>query len=117
MILMDEEEPSGLDLTERIMSQCVLMTPELINNNAAPLGPNWLQQNTHRVNNAVLKFASMMGWLNERSERVPEIPFADAERGYLPNTLNKWSMDQTKEGILIWISDKAVRTEFVLTWM
>ena len=113
MVLMDEEEPSGLDLSERIRSQCVLVSPKNFNNTGSPTGPMSI---INTSGNVFLKFASMMAWLNERATRQSEIPFADAERGVLPNMDNKWASESTAEGVLFWISNKTVRTEFVLTW-
>ena len=106
MILTDQDELSDLNLQERIMSQCILVTPEIINNVTGTLSRN-----------AVIKFASIIGWLNRRAIRAADIPFAEAEHGYLPDIVNKWAMEQTSNGILVWISDKEVRTEFVLTWL
>lgn len=90
-----------IDLVAYINSQCIFVSNYLI------FGSNdrW--------------YYEMVDWLDKRAKKWYCIPFADAKRGY-PYVLNftdKWAVNDVKGGLIIWIADKCLRTEFVLTWL
>jgi hypothetical protein len=97
MIPMDEDEPSGLDLVALIKSQCVDMTDVVFR---------------------ASQHFELIEWLKENAgERLEEIPFADAEIGFLPNIQDKWATFFSSIKVIYWIQNKRVRVEFIMRWL
>jgi len=97
MIQIDEDEPFKLDLVELINSQCVDLTSEDI---------------------SVPFHVEIIEWLKENAgERLEQIPFAEAEAGYLPDITNKWASHLTITRLIYWIQNKETRVEFAMRWL
>jgi hypothetical protein len=56
-------------------------------------------------------------WLEENAgDQLPNIPFVEAEQGYLRDIKNKWAIHYERNMLVYWIQNTQARTEFALRW-
>jgi hypothetical protein len=97
MIPIDEDEPSKMDLVDLIKSQCLNLTDSIFSID-------------HHI--------ELLEWLKENAgERMENIPFIEAENGYLPDIKDKWGSFFSATEVIYWIQNKRVRFEFAMRWL